>query len=165
MQRGHDAERGVVHVAEHVLVGEVAAADQRQALLEPGVRVLAHEAQRVGARSGRVDRVDVTPQPGEIRPVVGGAERREELLHDLTARLLERSLEGGARLVAEREVLGDDRDLPILEHLDDPRTERMRGLARRPPGAHDVLAAAALRQVLSGDGGRERRDLSRRDVG
>jgi len=118
----------------------------------------------VSAGRGGVDGVHVTPQASQIRPEVGGAERREELLNDLAAGVLERPLEGGARLVAEREVLGDDRDLPVLEGLVDPLAERVGRLARRPARAHDVLAAPTLGQILGGDGRRERRDLAALDV-
>jgi hypothetical protein len=135
-----------------VLVGEVAAADQGNLALEPGVLVLAGEAQRVVAGAGEVDRVHIALESGDVRREVGRSERRPELLHDLAARFLERALERGAALVAERPVLADHRDLLVLHRVVGVLAERMPGLAGRPPGADDVRAPAPLREVFAGDG-------------
>src|SRR2546422_510487 len=88
-----------------MLVREVPAADQGDPAFEPCVGVLTHEAQRVVPGASGVDGVHVALEPRDVRGEVRGAERRPELLHDLTARLLEGPLKGAATLVAEGPVL------------------------------------------------------------
>src|SRR5207244_3051349 len=77
VQRGDDAERFVAHAAQHVLVGEVAAADERNAPLHHDVRVLAREAQRVRAGRRPGDAVGVALGPGgqPVRTTYGGRRR------------------------------------------------------------------------------------------
>ena len=87
---------------------------------------------------------------GQERREVVRVERRPDLLHDLPALLLEHLLEAAERLVAERVVHADERDLAVLRVLDDPLGERMHRLARRPAGAHDVLRRLALGDVVGG---------------
>jgi len=147
-----------------MLVREVPAADQGDPAFEPCVGVLPHEAQRVVPGAGGVDGVHVALEPRDVRREVRGAERRPELLHDLTARLLEGPLKGAAALMAEGPVLADHRDLPVLQRLVHPPAERVSGLASRPAGGDDIRAPPALGQVFSGDGGGQRRDLLALDV-
>src|SRR6266705_148814 len=119
-----------------MLVREVTATDQGEPTLETCV--------------GGVNRVHVALDPRDVRREVRGAERRPELLHDLTAGLLEGPLKGGAALVAEGPVLADHRDLPVLQRLVRPSAKRVAGLAGRPPGADDIRASPPLGEVLSG---------------
>src|SRR5437879_10639184 len=98
-----------------MLVREVTATDQGDPTLETCVGVLTHEAQCVVPGPGGVNRVHVALEPRDVRREVRGAERRPELLHDLTARLLEGPLKGGAALVAEGPVLRSEEHTSELQ--------------------------------------------------
>src|SRR3989442_11512735 len=74
-------------------------------------------------------------------------------------------MEAGRHLPAEREIVTDDRDLPVLEVVVRPLAEGVRGLRAGPASANDVIAALALRDVLGGDDREHRRDLLAVDVG
>src|SRR5216683_930928 len=150
VQRGDDAQHLIAHGAEHVLVGEGPAADQRQLALEARLRVLLGEAERVGAREDAVDSVDIPAQLGQVGREIGGIERGPELLDDLAAGVLEGALEAARHLPAEGEVVADHRDLAVAQIVVDPLAERLGGLRARPAGADDVRAALALGDVLRG---------------
>ena len=60
------------------------------------------------------DGVGVAPDLADIGPVVGGIEWHPQLLHDLSARGLERALEAAHVLPAEGVVLTDE---DVLKHM------------------------------------------------
>ncbi len=78
---------------------------------------LPQEAEAVRAGEAEEDAVDVGLELREVGAVVGHGERREHLLHDLAAGILEHALEAGAHLVAVGDVVGDHRHALVLERL------------------------------------------------
>src|SRR5215510_662537 len=71
MKRRDHAQDLVAHAAQDVLVGERAAADEGKLVLEPGLRVLLREPERVRAREDRVGGVHVAPELRQVRRKVG----------------------------------------------------------------------------------------------
>src|SRR5262245_59064854 len=96
--RGEDAERLVAHVAQHRLVERGHAADGRDLAAQPVLVELTQVAEAVGPGEAEVDRVGLAVQLREVGAVVGHRERRERLLDDLPALLLEHALEAGHHL-------------------------------------------------------------------
>src|SRR5262249_25337319 len=113
----------------------------------------------VRAREDAEDGVQVAPELRQVGCEVRVAERRPELLHDLTARVLEGALKATRHLPAEGEVIADHGDLAIAEVVVHPLAEGLRGLGARPSRSHDVRAPLALRDVLRGHNGENRRHL------
>src|SRR5437867_2769882 len=165
VERRHDAQDLVAHRAQHVLVGEGAAADERELLPQPRLLELLREPQRVGAGEDGVDRVHVAAEPRDVGGEIGGAERRPKLLEHLAARLLEGPLEARRHLPAEGEVVPDHRDLPVPEVVVYPLAEGVGRLRARPARADDPGTPLALRDVVRGHDRVERRDLLLVDVG
>ena len=165
MQGRERADRLVAHRRQRRLVRGRAATEQRQPALEPRFLVLLHELHGEPADEERQHGVGVALDLGEERREVVGVERRPDLLDDPPALFLEDVLEAADRLVAERVVHADRRDLPVLRVLDEPLREGVHRLARGPAGADDPLRGLALRDVIGGDDGIGRRDLLAIDVG
>src|SRR6267378_5873542 len=102
-----DAKGFVTHVAQHRLVEGGHAADYRDLSPEAVLVELPEEAKAVRAGEAEEDAVHVGLELRDVGPVIGNGERREQLLHDLAARILEHALEAGAHLVSVRDVVGD----------------------------------------------------------
>jgi hypothetical protein len=150
---GVDADRGVALRAQHVLRDQVRRPDDLDRALQPEVGVLLDERHRVAAREVGEHELGLRVLDGrEVGRVVGVVERGKRLADHGAARLGERLLEVGGRLLAEGEV--EHADVGAVAELGlGPGPER-RG---RLPGAvreAEVVARAALlgEQVVGGDG-------------
>ena len=147
------ADRLVAEALEQRVVARRPAAQDRQ--LEPGVPVLLHEAQRVRSGEALDDGVDAADL-GEIRRVVGRHDRRPQLLHDPSARILEDPLEAAHLLVAEGEVVGDGDHALELQVLGRVVGQRVHVLGRGGGGADEVGVGPPLGHVLGGGEAQDR---------
>src|SRR6266852_5598563 len=147
---GDDTEGLVTHVAQHRFVERSHAADDRDLASEAVLVELPEEAEAVRARETEEDAVNVGLELGDIGPVVGNCERREQLLHDLAARVLEHALEAGAHLVPIGDVVGDRQHALVLERLGAVVGERLSALRRSRGAASEPRIGLALRHVLGG---------------
>src|SRR6185312_16185324 len=107
---GDDPERFVAHDAQNALIGAAGVTKQRDLAVQSLVRVLLQETQGIDAVVADINRIEVALELREEGAVVGGADRRPELLHDLAAIVLEGALEAGGALVAIGEIVGDGGD-------------------------------------------------------
>jgi hypothetical protein len=150
---GVDAERGVPLGAQHVLRDQVRRPDDLDRALQPEVGVLLDERDRVGAREVGEHELRLGVLDGrEVGRVVRGVERGERFADHRAARLGERLLEVGGRLLAEGEV--EHADVGAIPELGlGPGAERGGRLPRAVREAEVVAGAALLgEQVVGGDG-------------
>ena len=153
--RGQDPQRLVAHVAQHGFVERGHAADHGHLVLQAVFDELAQEAESVRAGGAEEDGIRAL-HLRDIAAVIRRRQRREDLLDDLAAIVLEHALEAGAHFVAVGEVVGDGDDLLVFQFLGGIVGERVGALRRGRGQADEPRARMPLRHVL-GRGDAERR--------
>jgi hypothetical protein len=93
------------------------------------------------------------------------AARREYLLDDLAAIVLERALEAGAHFMAVGKVIGNGDDLLVFQLLGGIFGQRVGALRRRRGEANEPRVWVTLRHVLGGSDAQRRHFLFRQIIG
>ena len=173
--RGDDAEHGVGHAGEFVVVGEVAGADDAdRRLVHAALEELLGEQAGLEARKINEQRIGlVVARPLQERREIGIGERHPHGFDDLRAALGDALLERGFGFEARRPVV-DDGDDPLGAVLDRPVRDGRRRLPEGEAGAHHVgRALHGDRRARHQDDGRylalgdqrRHRQRRRRDAG